>query len=110
MALMSVTCEVSHDEMSVEEKNVEKQKSGGKWDMCCIKNNLTVIKHMCVTEHMIHGGNFRRVPCRYILFLPLSNVVQKINKIVNKKSFDEKITTIKQLITSIECSCAFKQV
>ena len=70
MARMSMTCEVSHDEMSVEERNVEKQKSGGKWDMCCIKNNLTVIKHMCVTEHMIHGGNFRRVPCRYILFLP----------------------------------------
>ena len=67
------------------------------------------VECFAVAEHLVHCSNFRRVPCRYILFLPLSNVVQKI-KIVNKKSFDEKISTIKQSITSIECSCVFKQV
>ena len=41
---MSITCDVSHDEMSVEEGNVEKYKfSGEKWEMCCIKNKGTIL-------------------------------------------------------------------
>ena len=36
MYRMSVTCDVSHDEMSVEERNVEKfSVQWGKWEMMC---------------------------------------------------------------------------
>jgi len=66
MYAMSVTCDVSHDEMSVEERNVEqfsfREKMGNVLHKKQVEHPLTAIKHICIIEHGLHGSHFRDYP------------------------------------------------
>ena len=70
MYAMSVTCDVSHDEMSVEERNVEqfsfREKMGTVLHKKQVEHPLTAIKHICIIEHGLHGSHFRDYPTRQI--------------------------------------------
>ena len=63
MYAMSVACDVSHDEMSVEERNVEqfsfREKMGTVLHKKQVEHPLTAIKHICIIEHGHHISYFR---------------------------------------------------
>jgi len=66
MYAMSVACDVSHDEMSVEERNVEqfsfREKMGTVLHKKQVEHPLTAIKHICIIEHGHHISYFRNYP------------------------------------------------
>jgi hypothetical protein len=66
MYAMSVTCDVSHDEMSVEARNVEQFSFRGEMGTVLhkkqVEHPLTAIKHICIIEHGLHVSHFRDYP------------------------------------------------